>query len=144
MEANREWRPWAARALIAVVLIWNLQCAVAFLVSPEGFAPSFELEGEAGAVMVRSMGILFVMWNVPYAVALWHPGRHRRSLIEALVMQCLGVVGEGLLWVTLSPGHDALRRTAWRFTLFDGAGVVLLLLALLCVRRYAPSPPSRS
>jgi len=135
---------WIARVLIAVVLFWNLQCAVAFLAFPEGYAPGFELEGEPGSVAVRGMGILFVMWNVPYVVALWHPLKHRCSLVEAIVMQALGVVGESWLWATLSPGHDALRLTAWRFTLFDGIGLVLLLITLWAARRLERDPATQT
>ena len=97
----------------------------------------FELGGLPGAMLVRAMGILFAMWNVPYAVALWHPRRHRTSLIEALVMQSIGLVGETALWLTLPAGHALLRSSAWRFMLFDGAGLVLLALALWLANRTA-------
>jgi len=132
----RAWgRRVAVRLPIAAVLSWNLQCALCFLISAERYAPAFELEGVVGAAMVRSLGLLFIMWNVPYAVALIHPWRHRTSLIEALIMQTIGLLGElWLLW-RMPPGHEDLRSTVWRFVVFDGAGVPLLILALWLVRK---------
>ncbi|NLG29334.1 MAG: hypothetical protein GX557_15600 [Chloroflexi bacterium] len=135
---------WCARAAIAVVFAWNIECAVAFIAWPERYVAGFELAGLPGATPVRAMGILFAMWNVPYTVALWHPRRHRTSLIEALVMQSIGLVGETALWLTLPTGHALLRSSAWRFMLFDGAGVALLALAVWLASRVArPREPSR-
>jgi len=132
----RTWgRRIAARLPIAAVLGWNLQCALAFLISAERYAPAFELEGVVGAAIVRSLGLLFVMWNVPYALALAHPWRHRTSLIEALIMQTIGLLGESWLLWRLPAGHEALGGTVWRFIAFDGAGVPLLILALWLVRK---------
>ena len=65
--------------------------------APATFAPGFELGGAAGAAAVRGMGVLFLMWNVPYAVALWHPVRYRMSLYEAITMQAIGLIGESLI-----------------------------------------------
>ena len=64
------------------------------------------MQGAAGEALVRGFGVLFVMWNVPYAVAAWHPVRRRVSLGEAAV----------------------------RFIWFDGAGLVLLLGAIWLAR----------
>jgi len=125
---------WLARLLIGLVLAWNLECALAFLWRPGDYAPGFELSGASGAAMVRGMGILFLMWNVPYALATWHPRRHRTSLLEALVMQTVGLLGETALLLLLPPGHEPLRATATRFILFDGLGLALLLAAVLLGR----------
>lgn len=124
-------RLWFARLLIGIVLIFNVQCALAFLISPQLYAPGFELSGAAGEGMVRGMGVLFLMWNVPYAVALSHPLRRRVSLWEALAMQAIGLAGESLLLLSLEPGHALLRASVGRFILFDGAGLLLLILAAL-------------
>ena len=41
------------------------------------------LEGIIGEQMVRGMGVLFLMWNIPYIFALANPIRKQgRSLIE--------------------------------------------------------------
>jgi hypothetical protein len=132
-------RLWLARLLIGIVLLWNVQCALAFLLVPATFAPGFELSGAAGAAAVRGMGVLFLMWNVPYAVALWHPVRHRVSLNEAVAMQTIGLIGESLILLSLGGAHPVAAGSVTRFIAFDGAGVVLLALAAWTTRRRSPS-----
>lgn len=127
-------RVWLARLLIGPVLCWNLECALALLWRPESYAPGLELAGMSGVAMVRGIGLLFLMWNVPYAVAFWHPSRHRISLLEALAMQAIGFLGETALWFSLPPGSAALRSTTTRFILFDGLGLALLFGATLLGR----------
>ena len=124
-------RLWAARLLIAVVVGWNLECALVFCLNPGVFAPGFELTGIPGAAAVRGFAVLFVMWNIPYLVALWHPRRHRLSLWEALVMQTAGVIGESLILFSLPSGHVLLHASLLRFITFDAAGMVALLGTLL-------------
>ena len=123
-------RLWISRLLIAYVLFVNVQSAVLFLLQPEAYAPGFELSGAAGAGMVRGMGLLFLMWNVPYAMALSHPVRRRLSLYEALVMQAIGLFGETFLLLSLPPGHSVLVDSVGRFILFDGIGLGVLVVAL--------------
>lgn len=126
-------RIWPARLLIGIVFFFNVQCALAFLIAPQNYAPAFELSGAPGAGMVRGMGILFLMWNVPYAVALWQPLRHFVSLTEAVVMQAVGLVGETLIWLKLPVVHASVRSSILRFIWFDGGGLVLLLAAWVIV-----------
>lgn len=123
-------RKWIARGLIGIVLFFNVQCAVVFLLQPESYAGGFELAGVPGRMMVQGMGLLFLMWNVPYAFAVSDPVARRVSLIEAIIMQAIGVVGESVLLGTLPLGHWALKDTALRFIAFDGGGLILLLLGL--------------
>ncbi len=123
-----------ARVWIGGVLFFNVQCALAFLIQPQAYTGAFELQGTVGDVMVRSMGILFLMWNVPYAFALVHPVNHRLSLWEAWGMQAIGLLGETLLLASLPEGHAALRATATRFIWFDGAGLLALTGALRITR----------
>lgn len=120
---------WFSRLLIGLVFFFNVQCAVVFLIWPDAFSPGFGLTGAIGAGVVRGMGILFLMWNVPYGVALTDPLRRRNSLMEAVAMQVIGLVGETLLLATFPPGYDLIRATMERFILFDGFGLVALLLA---------------
>lgn len=115
-----------ARILILAVLVVNVQCALVFILWPGSFTGSFELSGTAGKAAVQGFGILFLMWNIPYAVAASHPLKRRVSLIEALVMQTIGLAGESLLLAGLPPGHPALVQTLSRFIIFDGGGLVLL------------------
>ena len=122
-------RVWLMRALIGGVTFWNLLAAFQFLIAPELYSAGFELSGAAGLSLVRGMGVLFVMWNVPYVAALINPARNRTSLVEAVIMQVIGFVGESVLKFTLTGFHPVLQQTVSRFMLFDGAGVVLLALA---------------
>jgi hypothetical protein len=129
-----DFRLWAARILIAIVLAWNLECALVFLLKPEVFAPGFELTGIPGAAAIRGMAVLFVMWNIPYLVALWHPRRNRISLWEALAMQAVGLAGEGFIFATLVPGHAILSNSILRFISFDAAGLLALIVAAWLMR----------
>lgn len=125
---------WLARVCVVVVLSVNVQCALAFVASPASYVANFQLAGVSGATMVRSLGLLFLMWNVPYAVAAWHPLRHRTSLIEATAMQAIGLVGETTMLSALpDAGYETLRTTGERFVRFDAAGLLLLFLAWGCV-----------
>jgi hypothetical protein len=121
---------WIARFLIGLVFFFNVQCALSFLVAPGVYVTGFDLSGASGEALVRGFGLLFLMWNVPYAVALWHPLQQRTALIEAIVMQAIAFFGESaLLWLTPVASHT-LQTTVSRFIGFDGVGMALLLLAL--------------
>ena len=123
-------RLWLARLLIAYVCSSTSSRRCSSSLQPEAYAPGFELSGAAGAGMLRGMGLLFLMWNVPYAVALSHPLRRRISLYEALVMQAIGLFGETFLLLSLPSGHAALVNSVGRFILFDGIGLAALVVAL--------------
>src|SRR4030065_399398 len=122
-------KEWAARVLIGAVLVSNLYCAILFTWQPEGYAAAFELSGASGEAAGRGMGVLFLMWNVPYAVAFISPTRHRLSLWEAVVMQAMGVVGESLILAGLPHEYGIARQSILRFIVFDLAGCVWLVLA---------------
>ncbi len=124
-----------ARILIGVVILFNLQAAAVFLFWPARFTPGFELGGAVGGAMLRGLGVLFVMWNVPYVVALWNPARHRISLYEALAMQTIGLVGEAIIYLSLPITHALLRGSILRFIGFDALGLVLLAVAAWMIRR---------
>lgn len=125
-----ERRVWFARILIALVLISNLLAAVLFLAQPEDYLAAYELSGAVGVAVMQGFGLLFVMWNVPYAVALAHPVRFRVSLYEAVGMQALAVAGESLIRYGIPTTHAVLRSSILRFIVFDAAGLALLLLAV--------------
>jgi len=127
---------WVARVLIAIVLTWNLEAAISFLVSPAPYLAAFELQGLPGEIAVAGTGLLFLMWQVPYVFAMVNPMKFKVSLIEALVMQSIGLVGESLLLTRITSEHAMLSSSITRFILFDGIGVVLLggALVLVCLR----------
>jgi hypothetical protein len=122
-------RIWIIRLIIGTVIAWNLQAAFIFVFLPGRFAPSYELSGTAGEAAVRGIGVLFLMWNVPYLFALKNPIRYQLALCIALLTQFIGLVGESYVLSTLSTEHVILRNSITRFIIFDGAGLLLLALA---------------
>ena len=122
-------RLWFSRFLIILVTAWNLQAALAFFIWPQAYAPSFELGGAPGFAAVRGIAVLFVMWNVPYVLAAWHPTKHLASLKEAIAMQTIGVAGETAIFLSLYTQHATLQHSILRFIWFDAAGLVALCTA---------------
>ena len=133
-------RLWFSRLLIGIVFFFNVQSAAAFLLWPGTYTPGFELNGAVGSAMLQGMGLLFLMWNVPYAFALFHPQHNRVSLYEAVLMQAIGFFGETILVSLLPTGHAILQASVARFRGFDGVGLALLLLAALLL----PQPRSQT
>jgi hypothetical protein len=126
---------WAARLAVGIVFLLNITCATAFLLEPERYRLGFEVSGVAGSVLVRGMGILFLMWNATYPLVLVHPDRHRVLFTVLLAQQAIGLAGESWLWLTLPPNHAALRTTGLRFIVFDGIGLVAMALAYALLRK---------
>jgi hypothetical protein len=120
---------WISRLLIGLVTAWNLQAAFAFIFSPGGFVPAYELSGVPGEAAIRGFGLLFLMWNVPYLFALVNPVCYRLALTLSLLMQLTGLIGETYIYFTLPADHTVLGSSILRFIAFDGAGLVLLTIA---------------
>ncbi len=129
------WPIWAARVAAAVVCAWNLSAAIPFTLAPARYAPAFEVSGVGGEALVRGMGILFLMWQVPFLPVIWDPRRHRACFRVILAMQAIGLAGEVWMLATLAPGHAALRATGMRFVAFDAAGLALLAASYALARR---------
>ena len=85
--------------------------------------------------MIQGLGLLFLMWNIPYLAALLDPIRHSTSLVEAVIMQAIGVLGESLLLTRVPQEYINLRASVTRFIVFDGGGLVFLLIALFIRKR---------
>lgn len=128
-------RVWIARALVGIVTLINLDAAFSFLFQPERYSPGFELSGTPGQAIIQGMGLLFLMWNIPYIVAILNPIKHFTSLVEAVVMQAIGVLGESILLINLSGTHPIIRASTIRFIYFDACGLILLLLAFFILMR---------
>lgn len=128
-DSTAKTKQWIARALIAVVLALNLQAAISYLVDPQAFSASFELSGAPGAAAVAGVGILYLMWQVPYVFALTNPVKHKVSLLEAILMQTIGLLGESWLLIKLDPNHAVLRSSIVRYIIFDAGGLALLICA---------------
>lgn len=123
-----------ARVLITLVLFMNIQCALAFILNPDLYAPAYELSGVPGQAAIRGMGILFLMWNVPYIFAVLHPIKYHWSFVQAIFMQAIGWVGETLLYLNLPDGYAQLSQSVLRFIVFDGGGLIVLLIAAWLVQ----------
>ncbi len=123
-------RLWGARVLVALVLCSNLFAAVNYLIAPQRFAPGFELDGEAGRVAVLGVGLLFLMWQVPYLFAISHPYNQHNALLQACIMQAIGLIGETAILLTIPAAYQVLRSSILRFIWFDAAGLLLLIIAL--------------
>jgi hypothetical protein len=126
-EIRNHW----ARAALLLVLAWNLSAAIPFVLRPADYAAGFELSGAPGEIAVRGMGLLLLMWAVPFVPALIHPVRYRVAFVCVLAMQVIGLAGESLMFIGLPAGHASLRATGLRFIAFDAAGLVVLSAAFL-------------
>ncbi len=124
---------WISRILIAAVAVMNVQAAFQFMLTPQNYAYGFEMTGAAGEAMLRGMGLLFLMWNIPYMFAAYHPVRHFISVVEAVIMQFIGVTGETLILLGMPEGHPLIEASVKRFIIFDGSGLVFLAVAMLLV-----------
>ena len=140
MKAQPRLQEWSVRGLIAIVLLINLVCATDFIVRPQRYMASYELSGEVGKAVIIGYGILFLMWQVPYFFAFYHPTRNRISLISAVLMQTIGLVGESFLLGRISLEHQVLRGSVLRFIYFDAGGLLLLLIALIILYAGAKHP----
>jgi hypothetical protein len=135
---NHRRRPsliWLARFVVGVVFLLNVSCALTFLLCPDNYAPSFELTGVQGRIMVQAMGILFLMWNTTYPPVLIHPGRYRTLFAIVLVQQAIGVLGETLLLASLPTGHPELWTSGVRFIVIDGLGLLGMGILFWLLRR---------
>jgi hypothetical protein len=126
---------WLGRLLIGSVLFFNVECALSFIIKPEAYIQGFELSGATGEAMLQGLGVLFLMWNVPYAFAVWNPIKYRISLYEAIIMQTIGASGETLILISLSGYHPSVQNTVFRFIAFDTFGLVALIVAALITRQ---------
>lgn len=127
-------RIWIARALVAVVFIVNVQCALQFIMWPGAYTAAYQVEGASAEVMVRTVGICFLMWNATYPPIIVHPDRYRVLFVVVLAQQAIGLVGESLLLASLQPGLEVLAGSILRFVVFDAAGLVLLAIAFALTR----------
>jgi len=132
-------RIWSSRLLILAVAAWNIQAAAVLLLQTELISSGLDLDGPTGMAVTRGIGLLFLMWNIPYLVAAIHPIRHRFSLYEAFAMQLIGLVGEIVILLTTPNLSIAIVNTLNTYIYFDAAGLGLLVLAAYISRR-TPSP----
>lgn len=117
---------WITRMLILVVLCWNIQCALVFMIDPASYMSGFQLSGVPGMTVVRSTGLLFLMWNIPYLFAFLRPHRWNICLWVAIIQQGIALLGE--TWIMINAvGEFAIQSTIQKFIYFDAAGLILLI-----------------
>lgn len=121
------------RFLILVVTAWNLLCAIQFVLFAQDYAPSFDLLPDVtGRAVIQSIGILFIMWNIPYVFAFLHPSKWFIALISAVLMQFTGLIGE--IWIKSQLLHSQkMVSSIQRFIMFDAIGVIMLVFAVCLV-----------
>lgn len=123
------------------VLGWNIQCAVLFILSPDAYSGGFNLSGESGVTVLRSLGLLFIMWNVPYLFAILRPFGWKICLVSAIIQQAIGLMGE--IWIRSQTADEITRGSILRFIQFDGAGLVMLAAALILIQLHHRKEPHR-
>jgi hypothetical protein len=126
---NNSVKRLLAQFMLGAVILVNLQCALVFLIWPGSYVGAFELTRPVGEAMLRGMGVWFLMWNVPYIVALWNPIRHRLALYESLAMQAIGLLGETAIYASLPAVHAVAQASIARFITFDTLGLLALITA---------------
>lgn len=134
---------WFARVALGCVFIANISCAVSFILHPQNYTGSFEINGVSGEIIIQSFGILFLMWNATYPPVLLRPNAQRTLFSIILAQQVIGLVGETWLMLELPAGHPALYATGLRFIVFDGFGLVIMAMAfvyLILSTRARPGP----
>ena len=128
-------RKWLGRVLIGTVLFINVQCALLFLLQPRVYVPGFGLEGGMGIVYVRGIGLLFLMWNVPYFRCSVGPNEESSFVVrgDRHADDRFGGRNAAAAEFT-SRASGASQHSVRRFILFDAVGLVLLLLAVWVTR----------
>lgn len=113
----------------------NIQAGFDFYFHPQKYSYAYELIGTPGNIAISGFGLLFLMWNIPYAFALWNPIKNWISLIQAVLMQLIGCVGEiALIFQIPENQYLLLRSSMLRFILFDSVGLLLLLIAFFLTK----------
>ncbi len=98
---------------------------------PAAFAPSFDLASESGSVAVAGMGVAFLMWNTTYPAFIISPQRFPVLGWIILAQQCIGLVGETGILLTLPTSSHLAAASIQRFIAFDALGLILMGLSFL-------------
>lgn len=133
---------WFTRFAVALVCIINLQCCFNFLLFPEKFVGAYELSGTPGIVALQGLAVAFLMWNATYPLVIINPLKYRIVFVIVLVQQTIGLIGESFIFFSIGEGHALLQESILRFIAFDGAGLLLMLIAFMVLRKRAPKTRS--
>lgn len=121
------------RICFFIVWVVNIQCAIGFIASPDGFAGAYQLAGVPGRAAVQGIGVAFLMWNATYPPFIFAPRRFVALGWVIIAQQLIGLCGETFILAGI--GGDAafalLASSIQRFILFDAAGLLVMVAALL-------------
>ena len=137
-------RQWVVRIAFFVVFSWNVICALQFIFVPEVFVSSYQLSGTEGAVALRGLGVAFLMWNATYPAFIWCPSRFSALGVVIIIQQIIGLIGETIILLSLPGGYTLLADSILRFIIFDGAGLVLMLVSSIAFFCLLSKQTSRS
>ncbi len=129
---------WIARVAVLIVFLLNVSCALIFIAQPLQSAAAYGLAAtEENGALVAGLGVAFLMWNVTYPLVILNPARHQSLFAVVLAQQLTGLLGESfILWRLCSAGlaNGLMAHGIIRFIVFDGGGLVLMLVAFLLLR----------
>lgn len=138
---NRDETPWlgrwTTRITVSAVFLSNMICALQFLLWPDGYTSAYELSGDVGTAVIRSFGVLFIMWSLTYPAVIWQPERQRPLFTIVLIQQFVGLTGELCIWASIQNVHAVLSASILRFVVFDGIGLVMMMMAFCLLIREA-------
>ena len=123
------------RVCFSAVFVMNIICAFQFILFPDSFAPSYELAGRSGQAAIQGIGVAFLMWNTTYPAFIFNPSKYSILGIVILIQQIIGLLGESLIASTLSSDHFMLIESITRFIIFDGVGLIVMMLGYLILRK---------
>lgn len=128
---------WVIRIVFTIVFLWNVLCAIQFILFPADYAGSYQLSGTEGEVALRGLGVAFLMWNATYPAYIARPDRFPVLGAVIVAQQVIGLVGESLILASLPEGYALLASSIQRFIAFDGAGLLLMIAALAFKKKQA-------
>ncbi len=135
----------AVRICFCVVFLLNIQCALSFIFVPGNYVASYQLEGSAGMAAIQGIGVAFLMWNVTYPAFIVAPRKFKVLGWVVIVQQLVGLVGESFILVSIASmsGMELLGSSILRFIIFDGAGLVIMVISfIVLLKSRLPKPVS--
>lgn len=133
---RRKLAAWIARIVVLAVFAINVHCALSFLLFPEQYVGAYELSGIPGRVAVQGLAVAFLMWNATYPLVIINPEKHRTLFSVVLAQQAIGLIGEGMILLSIPEGYAILSTSILRFILFDAEGLAVMVAAFILLIRF--------
>lgn len=142
---------WALRIAFAIVFVWNVQCAVLFVVDPETYARGFGMAlsenpyaDAATLSAVMGIGVAFLMWNATYPAFIVAPERFKVLGWVIVAQQLIGLVGELYILSIVSFSNNVCSLAIMRFVLFDAIGLLMMGMTFLAFLKLRSSKGKES